>query len=178
VDDMHIKTTIGEIWVSFRAKARGMKKRDFEKGETHRLIQKFDFNLGQLSYGLRGNPLLSAEAKFISISHSDGWFSVYVGSSPLGVDIQTIHPRMVKAKPYFCNEQDSHWNDVLDLHLIWGAKEALFKKIAGETDDLAKDVTILDIDHSTSRISARCQNQTEKLAFCFLDKTVLVYTLD
>ncbi|MFA7274746.1 MAG: hypothetical protein WC044_12830 [Crocinitomicaceae bacterium] len=178
MDDIHIKTVIGEIWVSFRLKAKEVKKRDFEKAETHRLMQLFGIDLDSLSYGPKGNPQLTAESKFISISHSEGWFSVYVGTTLVGVDIQTIHPRILKAKSYFCNEQDSHWNEVLDLHLIWGAKEALYKKIKGETDDLAKDVTILEINHANNLIIAQCKNQNEKLAFRLLEKTVLVFTLD
>lgn len=178
MNDLHFKTVIGEIRVSYLVKAKEVKKRDFEKDETRRLMQQFGMNWDSLSYGPKGNPQLSDESKFISISHSEGWFSVYIGSKAVGIDIQTVHPRIVKAKSYFCNELDSHWNEVLDLHLIWGAKEALFKKMKGETDDLAKDVSILEINHAKSLITARCKNQKEKLAFRLLEKTVLVYTLD
>lgn len=178
MDDIHFKTTLGQISVSFRSKPKELKKREFEKTEIQRILRLLDIPLNTLSYGVLGNPLLSLNNKFVSFSHSEGWFAVYLGDSKLGVDIQVLHKKIVDGKSYFTNEQESNWTNEFDLHLVWAAKEAIFKKFGGEMSDLAKEVSIIQINHENQMIKASYKDETENLKFEKLDNTILVYTLN
>ncbi len=178
MDDIHFNTTLGNISVSFRSKPKELKKREFEKDEIHRILNLLNIPSESLSYGPLGNPILSLEGKFVSFSHSEGWFAVYLGNSKLGVDIQVFHKRIIDGKSYFTNERDSHWTDELNLHLIWAAKEAIFKKHEGKMTDCRVEVSILQIDLENQTISGMYNEQSENLKFEKLENAVLVYTLD
>jgi phosphopantetheinyl transferase len=99
-----------------------------------------------LTYLPSGQPVFTNSEKHLSISHSDGWFAVYIASEPVGIDVQVPSPRLEQGKHYFLNEQEKHLTDLDTLHAIWGAKEALYKKYGGNIVDLRGDVTFQSYD--------------------------------
>ena len=84
----------------------------------------------------RKPSLLNFEG-YISFSHSGDYACVYIDTEKLvGADIQQMKPSIEKGIDYFLNHEEQSWvnaGDNLLLHLIWSAKEAVFK-FAGDAD--------------------------------------------
>jgi phosphopantetheinyl transferase len=140
-----IPTLLGEVHVWHMAdyaqacKLQG--KRAVEKEAIQRMLIALGYGKNALSYLPSGQPMFTNSKKHLSISHSDGWFAVYIASEPIGIDIQVPNPRLEQGKHYFLNEQEQHLTDLDTLHAIWGAKEALYKKYGGNIVDLRGEVT-------------------------------------
>lgn len=87
----------------------------------------------QIAYHNTGKPYLNASEVDISISHTPGYAAVTLrkkGSA--GIDIQRITPKILKIKDRFlCDAEAKKYEDLGQnqdwLHLVWGAKEALYK---------------------------------------------------
>ncbi|MCF2493983.1 4'-phosphopantetheinyl transferase family protein [Dyadobacter chenhuakuii] len=95
-------------------------------------------------YDENRKPHIKASTKQLSMSHSGAYACVYVhDSKPVGVDLQQMKPSISKGADYFLNDAEMQWTDLNDnvlLHLIWCAKEAVFK-YAGDADlDLKKHI--------------------------------------
>jgi phosphopantetheinyl transferase len=140
-----IPTPLGEVHVWHMAdyaqacKLQG--NRAVEKEAINRFLIASGHGENALSYLPSGQPVFTNSEKHLSISHSDGWFAVYIASEPIGIDIQVPNQRLELGKHYFLNEQEQHLTDLGTLHAIWGAKEALYKKYGGDIDDLRGEVT-------------------------------------
>lgn len=77
-------------------------------------------------------PLLNDATKSISISHSGKFVAIFISNeSEIGIDIEKISPRINKLHKKFVSEKEYSFilpeNLSSHLHLIWGAKEALYK---------------------------------------------------
>ncbi|MCF0063690.1 4'-phosphopantetheinyl transferase superfamily protein [Dyadobacter chenwenxiniae] len=108
------------------------------------LLQEMAQSLPIISYDKNRKPHIKGSSKQLSMSHSGDYVCVYVhDSEPVGVDLQQMKPSITKGSDYFLNEAEQHWADLDDnvlLHLIWCAKEAVFK-FAGDADmDLKKHI--------------------------------------
>lgn len=121
-------------------------KRAVEKEAIQQLLIALGYGEHALTYLSSGQPVFSDSEKHLSISHSDGWFAVYIASEPVGVDVQVPSQRLEQGKQYFLNEQEKHLTDLDTLHAIWGAKEALYKKYGGNIVDLPGEVTFQSYD--------------------------------
>ena len=78
-----------------------------------------------------GKPHLEDSPSAISISHSRDFLVVAVSAHLIGIDIQYQTPRLKKIAARVMNEEKLNQLDISDellhLHIYWGAKEALFK---------------------------------------------------
>lgn len=78
-----------------------------------------------------GKPHLADSPWHISISHSHGYAAAIASPHLCGIDIQFLVPKITRLGPRFMGqvEQDSIQpaNEMEQLHLYWGAKEALYK---------------------------------------------------
>ncbi|MCE7064147.1 4'-phosphopantetheinyl transferase superfamily protein [Dyadobacter sp. CY326] len=97
-----------------------------------------------IAYDTNRKPHIEGDKHQISMSHSGDYVSVYIhDSEPVGVDLQLMKPSISKGSDYFLNALEQQWVNVdnnLLLHLIWCAKEAVFK-YAGDADlDLKKHI--------------------------------------
>lgn len=107
-----------------------------------------------------GKPYIEGmEHIHLSISHSEEWIAVYWSEqTPVGIDIEQEREKIRNIEKYFINaEEKLHFGDLsLDkLHLIWGAKEAIFKFYEGKFTALENEVTIEEIDQDAATISAQ-----------------------
>lgn len=129
----------------------GEKKREIEKKEVLLGLQKMGFNTAVL-YKESGQPYLKDNPDLhLSISHSKGWIAIYISSCPIGIDVEVRSPRMGLASSYFTNEREQKFKDNLDqLHIIWGTKEAFYKLQEGNINDLKNEVTITEINQNNS----------------------------
>lgn len=89
----------------------------------------------EITYNRYGKPFLCGYDGFISISHSDDLVAVYISSAvESGIDIQRIKPKINRIAPKFAGKEelrllanDSADNQLHKLHLIWCAKESIYK---------------------------------------------------
>lgn len=140
-------------------------KRNVEKEAVKQLLVGLDYGMEPLNYLPSGQPVFTASKEHLSISHSDGWFAVYISEEKVGVDIQVPSPRIAQGKEYFLNKNERHLEDTDLLHLIWGAKEALYKKYGGEMNDLREEVTFNRIDKNEAKVISMYNEMEESLNF-------------
>ena len=93
-----------------------------------------------------GKPWLLNSGKFISVSHSAGLCAAILASEPCGTDIQRLEPKIEGLAPRFMSsgELESLDNSGLltNIHVFWGAKEALFKAYGRKSLDFRQEIFI------------------------------------
>lgn len=143
----------------------GENKRELEQLGVRASLLELGFNTSVL-YRESGQPYLEHYPEFfLSISHSKGWFAVYVAIQPIGIDIEVENPRIKEGASYFVNEEEQAFVDNLQaLHLIWGAKEAFYKLKEGMISDLKNEVTLVSIE-SDNRLQVRFEEQLYRLNY-------------
>ena len=108
--------------------------------------QLYQFSPLSITYDEKGKPTLGNSLS-ISISHTQEYVAILL--SPMqhvGIDLETIRPAIQKIAHKFVNEKEAkdipieHKNE--HLHVIWGAKEVLYK-IYGKGDvDFRKHMNV------------------------------------
>ena len=81
-------------------------------------------------YDSNGKPKTSLKDTYLSISHSA--HSVFMGVSnfPIGIDIEEIHPRILKVQSKFVHPEElKHYSHdtIEDMTLLWTLKESAYK---------------------------------------------------
>jgi phosphopantetheinyl transferase len=101
----------------------------------------------KLTYNSNGKPLLD-KGGFISISHSKSLIGIaWSFENNLGLDIEEIHERILKAAPRYINEKEIEFSQTLkDKIKIWCIKEALIKIHDDKTFNLKNDLHIKKLD--------------------------------
>ena len=81
-----------------------------------------------------GKPYIHDSEHFISFSHSHGIAVAIASEKPVGIDVQFIVPKITRIQHKFVNEKELTFINNLPnskrldaLHIIWGAKESLYK---------------------------------------------------
>lgn len=86
---------------------------------------------GPCLYDKHGKPYMHGSDLEISMSHSHGYVAVMIGPKSIGIDIQKIVSKIYRIKGKFLSDaeqiiaQGDH--EIESLHVMWGAKECLFK---------------------------------------------------
>ena len=80
----------------------------------------------------KGKPHLSPATAHISISHSGQLAALYMSEAgSCGIDLEVLGDKVLRIEKKFCSAAESESLDRVShreaLHLIWGAKEALYK---------------------------------------------------
>lgn len=86
----------------------------------------------QCLYDDFGKPYLKDVDKFISVSHSALWCAAMISELPCGVDIQVYTDTVTRISDRFLTpddmvKADKHTNPIAFMHVLWGAKECLYK---------------------------------------------------
>jgi len=86
----------------------------------------------QCLYDDFGKPYLKGVPKFISVSHSELWCAAMISDLPCGVDIQLYTDTVTRISDRFLTPEDiakaeKHTNPKAFMHVLWGAKECLYK---------------------------------------------------
>ena len=79
---------------------------------------------------------------------------------------------------FFLTEEEKKWSSPIDLHIIWSAKEAIFKKMKGEFSNYLLEISVIELDKEHNRLRVSYFGKTEELHFLLSDKMVLVYTIE
>jgi len=133
-----------------------------------------------------GKPFIKNNKSFISFSHSGDYAAAIVNKeSSVGIDIQLRKDKIVRLAQKFCSEDELEYinaaNQIDYLHIIWGAKEAMFKQY-GKGEVLFKEhifVHPFQIEKSGSiTVSFNKQPLTQTVNFDYQcnDDYYLVYT--
>ncbi len=96
-----------------------------------------------------GQPYLSGDAAFVSISHCDDRVVCAVSDEPVGIDIEKIRPIRTGMAEKVCTEEELSYvsQDTGRFFEVWTAKEAYFKMLGTGITDL-KAVNTLALQKS------------------------------
>jgi 4'-phosphopantetheinyl transferase len=105
---------------------------------------------GIFSKDIHGKPHLDDSNYHVSISHSIDLVAVVASEHLVGIDIQYYVPKIYRIKHKFVNENELisvPENKSLEaLHVIWGAKESLYKAYGKKSLDFKKNILIKGLD--------------------------------
>ena len=126
-----------------------------------------------ISYNENGKPFL-VDDRPLSISHSGEFVAVMTGKDlPIGIDIEEIHPRIERLARKFVNETESTFIEgnhrQKKLHVIWGAKEVLFKIYSKGGVDFKRELMVSPFEILSNGL---CHASIKKNDF---DKNLIVY---
>lgn len=138
-----------------------------------------------INYSAEGKPqLVHSEYKFISISHSEEFASVYVHKTKIiGIDIESLDRKYSTISKKYLSEKESQHvkSDPLLLAIYWSCKEAIFKLAEKQGIDFRKQILIADFNpNKTNHITAELISETQhniQLVYELFAGHVLVYTL-
>jgi 4'-phosphopantetheinyl transferase len=140
-----------------------------------------------ITYNENGKPFL-VDDRPLSISHSGPFVALMTGhTSALGIDIEEIHPRIERLALKFVNAEESIFIDQINrqhkLHVLWGAKEVLFKIYSKGNVDFRKDLCVskFDLAESGYCFASIKKNDFERNLIVYyhqLDNYMLAYCVD
>ena len=123
----------GTVVLNERSLARlnNMKSELHQRGflSVRRLLMEAGYTDFDMFYTEDGKPHLK-DGQEISISHSYHFSAVIVSSTPVGIDIEKNREKIERISSKFIGKESQFLtkeNIVLQLTVIWGAKESLFK---------------------------------------------------
>lgn len=137
-----------------------------------------------IDYQPNGKPILRHPQKNISISHSFDYVAVALSNHAIGIDIEKQSSRILKLKTKIANEKEQQKWDMQDyriLHIIWGIKEAIYKKMDYPIKNYLTEITVTNIDFNQQTAQAEVQTVDSKkmitLSFCDYNNYMLVIAL-
>lgn len=131
-----------------------------------------------------GKPYLLGSSTEISISHSNGKAAVIRSKQPVGIDIQKRVDKIYRIQKKFVNTKEEKWlrpaHLQSDLHLIWGAKEALYKTYSKKKVDFIQELEILPPNFKARTAVGKVYKNKEKtydIHYQWMGEFMLVYTI-
>jgi phosphopantetheinyl transferase len=120
-----------------------------------RLLIRSCFPQYRLEKDAWGKPYLKGFGGHISLSHSGSLAGLLVSpQTPCGLDIELMDERVVRIAPRFCNKDELDFiqeGEKLEaLHLIWGAKECMYKAYGRKEIDFRKHMRLAPFSVSDS----------------------------
>lgn len=101
---------------------------------------------GELYKDDAGKPHLRDSHFHVSISHTVNYAAAIAHPNPCGVDVQRIVPRIRRMAHKFVGEAEKVQirpeHELLQLHLIWSAKEAMYKAFGRRELDFRKHLFV------------------------------------
>lgn len=160
---------------NYEARIKSDGKKAVESLEITKMLQAIGFEDFPLKHKVNGQPYLEGSLKHLSISHSKGWFALALSMNSIGIDIEPIRSSIEKGASYFLNEVEVNNSfTVIELHIIWGAKEALFKQLSGKIENLKKAVTTVEIN--ANYILLEFKEHTYRFNYLFIEDVCLVWS--
>lgn len=100
----------------------------------------------EVSKDENGRPLLPSHSLEISISHTEGYAAILLGTGRLGVDVQHYKPNVMKVRDRFLDNRELQMaQDIETTTLFWAAKEAVYKYNAKPGLDFRDPITVHSI---------------------------------
>ncbi len=147
----------------FLGKLEAEKERDVYRREIRNKLREIlhDNDL-ELSHSDEGKPFLANYPDIhISVSHAQNHFAIYLSEKvAVGVDIETERRNILRVSDTYLSKQDLAHNHGLtmdNLQIIWGVKEAVYKKFGGAFSNAREEITITRIDHAENEVFYECE---------------------
>lgn len=132
-----------------------------------------------------GKPHLIDSNWHISLSHSRDLVAVILHQSPCGVDIQYLVNKIYRIGRKFINPYEVQMTEgpdaMLNMHIIWGAKESIYKAYGRKGLDFKNEIRIdpFHFDSNGFTFDGLLQRETFSQEFLceasMIDDFVLVY---
>lgn len=140
----------------------------------------------KLVYDQYGAPRFADDSRQLSISHTDGYVAVAIDDKPVGIDIERRGRRVERVCSKFLQPSEealvSGQDDpLLAMHLIWSAKEAVFKFLGHNYFDLQNLTCVIDFDFNQKIMLMEVERmkKIQTIHFDYNEDYVLCYsTLD
>lgn len=141
------------------------------------LKQQVDTSITQIDHDSLGKPFLADfPSVSISISHSADWIAFAISKyGEIGIDLEIENPKIKQAAIHFLNIHEQSYfpsPNLMTLHLIWGAKEAIYKYFGGTIDSLQNDITILKINLEKKQIIVKVYDHNYLCNFRILNEKI------
>lgn len=103
-----------------------------------------------------GKPHLEDSLFYVSISHTVGYSAAIAHPRQCGIDVQRIVPKIRQLAPKFVGEgeqtQLTEEDELVQLHFIWAAKEAIYKAYGRRQLDFKRQLTVDLGERSVGRL--------------------------
>jgi 4'-phosphopantetheinyl transferase len=148
-------------------------------------IMNIDYRLAVIKND-NGKPYLIGTNHHISLSHSANFIAAIVAPFAIGIDVQYITEKIDRIKHKFLSEKEyqhySEYQNLLMLHIYWGAKESLFKVYGLGSVDFKKHLYIEPFSIHDGCFFGNILKDNSvmryKMEFVISDAFVLVYTVE
>lgn len=126
---------------------------------------------GELIKDTDGKPHLHDSLFFVSISHTVGYSAAIAHPRPCGVDVQRIVPQIRRLARKFVNVEEGFYlyqeHELTQLHLIWAAKEAMYKAFGKRQLDFRKHLHVNLADYNQMTTGTDAYLRTEEVTMHF-----------
>jgi len=123
-----------------------------------------------------GAPFLPNHDWNISLSHSGPWYAFHLAKkNNAGIDIQVMRKRSLKeASSYFVSQREKELElNELNLHIIWCAKEAVYKYTKGTLKDDRESAIVTHIGKDT--ITMNFEGEEINCKYKVIEDYILVF---
>lgn len=114
-----------------------------------------------------GKPFLEQEKTQISISHSHDLAALIYSEKIVGIDIQLELNRITRIAKKFVNASEDKYIDIDNPvpyhHIIWGAKESMYKAYGRKNVDFKKDMIVHPFTWSGKKVMIKGQLEKDKI---------------
>lgn len=139
---------------------------------TKMLMQELLGKETELFYDQNGKPFLKNSGIHISLSHSGKYVAAIIDKKhPTGIDIQKMTAKITRIKEKFLSKTElenisGKQNDIEALHVLWGAKECIFKEHGAGNIIFSEQIIIEPFDfNSEGEIKGRLELKNHKIFF-------------
>ena len=125
---------------------------------------------GELIKDEFGKPHLTNSPFHVSISHTHGYSAAVAHPRPCGIDIQTYVPRIRRLARKFVGPAEAARlpadpaEELTHLHLLWSAKEAVYKAYGRRQLDFREHMMI-DLEHRSAELRKDDLHETYRLTY-------------
>lgn len=113
---------------------------------------------GELYKDDAGKPHLRDSVFHVSISHTVNYSAAIAHPAPCGIDVQRVVPRILRLAPKFVGigeqVQLKKEHELLQLHLLWSAKEAMYKAFGRRQLDFKEHLFVDFEDFQPQKLTA------------------------
>ena len=156
------------------------RKKEFEYVRFLRTLQ---IGKKAIRYDAIGKPNVKDKKIFISISHSKNFVAFAHDTSPIGIDIEELSPRILKVWSRYLHPEEFAIFDttsIFDLTVAWTIKEALFKLNTKTGIDFKNDLRIKSKEGNTFLCEMKAEDgfQTVKMETCSYKNLIISYNIN
>ena len=135
-----------------------------------------------------GKPYLEGSDYHISFSHSRNKAAAIASKNSSGIDIQITVPKITRIAHKFCSDYETNYIEseqkIQFLHIIWGAKESIYKAYGRRSVDFRKEISIdvfkieNNVVHTTAHLIKEGAEASYDVVARLIEEYILVYAVE